>query len=773
MRGFGDLYKSEKKRKKKTSFSKEQIINQALEFHLKGNISEAAKYYQLLINEGCNDERVFSNYGALLHGLNKIKEAKKFYLKAIKLNPDFANAHSNLGNILRELGNLQEAERHMRKAIELNPDFADAHHNLGIILSDLGKSQEAFDSFLKVIEIKPDFASAHFNLGIILRNRGKLNEAELSTRKAIKLNPNFADAHSNLGNILRDLSKLQEAELLYRKAIEVKPDFANAHYNLGITLSDLGKSQEAFDSFLKVIEINPTYPNLYYVITEFLKNIDPSKLNQSKSENILNLLLEINDVSHQELFNLFNLLYSNELITNLDEIDSDFSNAGLLVNKKVIINALKKITFKDIRLENVLKNVRKYLCRKISKNKEEISYSELQLIIALGEQCFLNEYVYSLTEEEKSSLKSIIRRCQDNKLTESNISILSCYFPLYKLLDQIPSLTSFYSSNQSFKELIELQITEPIQEIELSKDINKLGSINDDISQKVKYQYEENPYPRWRYGSRQTNQKLSIIQAVNLEIKPNYIRQTIDNNQLKVLIAGCGTGNQILQIKRYKNAKVTAIDLSLSSLSYAQRKINELRIDNVELIQMDIIKVALLEMKFDIIECGGVLHHMEDPSKGLKALVGVLKKNGFLKLGLYSELARKDVIKARKYIASKNLQANEDSIRDFRETILSGKAPELNPLSKSPDFYTLSSCRDLCFHTKEHRFTINQLRETLKFNELKFLGFLLPKPIKSIYEQCFPEDKKQINLQNWAKFEENYPNTFAGMYQFWSSKEKN
>ena len=49
-------------------------------------------------------------------------------------------------------------------------------------------------------------------------------------------------------------------------------------------------------------------------------------------------------------------------------------------------------------------------------------------------------------------------------------------------------------------------------------------------------------------------------------------------------------------------------------------------IDNVELIQMDILEVSLLEEQFDIILCSGVLHHMDDPSKGLKTLLGVLKK---------------------------------------------------------------------------------------------------------------------------------------------------
>ncbi len=74
------------------------------------------------------------------------------------------------------------------------------------------------------------------------------------------------------------------------------------------------------------------------------------------------------------------------------------------------------------------------------------------------------------------------------------------------------------------------------------------------------------------------------------------------NDQLKILIAGCGTGNQILQAQRYKNAQIISIDLSLSSFSYAQRKIHELRLHNVELIQMDILEITLLKKKFDIVE---------------------------------------------------------------------------------------------------------------------------------------------------------------------------
>jgi len=736
MKGFGDLYKSKKKVDKKNKLSNKKKINRAIEFHVQGNIAEAAKYYEKLINQGCNDERVFSNYGAILQGLNKLEEAAKYYLHAIELNPDFANAHNNLGVILRDLGNFKNAELSTRKAIELNPNYADAHYNLGNILSDLGK----------------------------------LHEGELAYRNAIKLNPDYADAHYNLGNILRDLGKLKDAELSYLKAIELNPKLAEAYSNLGNILKNLGKLKESFDAYIKAIELNSISSNIYSSISRFLKESDISQLNKSKLKNILNILLERNDIPHKELFSAFNYLYGDKIISHLEKVDSDFSKIELLINEKIIINALKKITFKDFRLEKVLTNLRKYICHRIAESKEEISECQIQFILALGEQCFLNEYVYSLTKEEKLSINKIIKKCLDGQLNEKNISILACYYPLHKLLDQIPSLKSFNSSNQSCKEIMILQISEPLQEAELSKNIKQLGAINDDISQKVKYQYEENPYPRWRYGSHAKNQRLSINQSINIEINPNYIYKNEGREQLNVLIAGCGTGNQILQSQRYKNAQITAIDLSLSSLSYAQRKINELGINNVELIEMDILDVNLLEKQFDIIECGGVLHHMKDPTKGLRALLNVLKNKCFLKLGLYSELARQPIVEARKYIDAKKLQPKDEDIKDFREDVFSGKVEKIINLKNFSNFYTMSECRDLCFHTQEHRFTINQLQETLKSNELEFLGFLLPKSIKSLYEQFFPENREQTNLQNWEIFEKKYPKTFLGMYQFWVCK---
>ena len=178
--------------------SKEELINQAFKFHSQGKISKAKKYYQYLIGQGCNDHRVFSNYGGILKSQGKLNEAELSLHKAIELKPDFADAYSNLGIVLIDLGNLEEAESYVRKAIKFKSDYADAYSNLGYILLD----------------------------------KGELIEAELALRKAIELKPDFAIAHSNLGNVMTNLGKLKEAEVEFIKAIEIKSSLARAYYCL-------------------------------------------------------------------------------------------------------------------------------------------------------------------------------------------------------------------------------------------------------------------------------------------------------------------------------------------------------------------------------------------------------------------------------------------------------------------------------------------------------------------------------------------------------------
>ena len=172
-----------------------------------------------------------------------------------------------------------------------------------------------------------------------------------------------------------------------------------------------------------------------------------------------------------------------------------------------------------------------------------------------------------------------------------------------------------------------------------------------------------------------------------------------------------------------------------------------------------------------MIECSGVLHHMQNPAEGLAALNSSLKPGGYFKIGLYSKLARQKVSAARKLIKNLGIQSTPEGIRDFRKQVFDDDQHELKDLSElASDFYSLSECRDLCFHVQEHQFTTETLEKLLETERLAFCGFMLPKSIKAAYQHCFPEDSNGTSLSNWGEFESNNPSTFQSMYQFWAYK---
>ena len=133
--------------------------------------------------------------------------------------------------------------------------------------------------------------------------------------------------------------------------------------------------------------------------------------------------------------------------------------------------------------------------------------------------------------------------------------------------------------------------------------------------------------------------------------------------------------HSIVTAARFENSEVLAVDLSLSSLAYAKRKTKDLNLQNINYMQADILDLQKSGRKFDIIESIGVLHHMEDPMAGFKVLVECLKSGGLLKIGLYSELARKSVVKVRKEIAKSNISTSADEILSFRNQIIKSDNP--------------------------------------------------------------------------------------------------
>ena len=136
-------------------------------------------------------------------------------------------------------------------------------------------------------------------------------------------------------------------------------------------------------------------------------------------------------------------------------------------------------------------------------------------------------------------------------------------------------------------------------------------------------------------------------------------------------------------------------------------------------------------------------------------------------MGLYSELGRAEIVAARRFIAEHGYDSTAADIRRCRQELL---ATPLRSLTRYPDFFSVSGCRDLIFHVQEHRFTVTQIKEFLDANRLAFVGFELDPGTLQDYRAKHRDDPAMTDLECWDAFERDRPGTFASMYQFWCQR---
>jgi SAM-dependent methyltransferase len=432
--------------------------------------------------------------------------------------------------------------------------------------------------------------------------------------------------------------------------------------------------------------------------------------------------------------------------------------------------AMEATMLPGVKLERLLGHARAALLHRAAaqaENAGEIDDDIIAFACALARQCFINEYVYSTTEAEcilasrlrDRLLQDLARPAAISPLT---LATVAAYFPLHA----IPMADVLLSRDwpASIAGLLRVQLREPLQELTDRAAIPVLVPVKDSVSLQVMHQYEENPYPRW------TINPLHVFAADQARgtTNPPAERQA----RLDILIAGCGTGLHAVQVAQvYPNARVLAVDISMSSLAYARRRTRELGLRNIEYAQADILELGTLDRTFDIIHSVGVLHHLAEPAAGWRVLISLLRPGGRMCIGLYSDLARRAVLEVRAHIVARGYRATAADIRRCRQDIIR-KADRWNMLTSVKDFYSMSGCRDLLFNVMEHRFTIPEIASFLRDHGLCFLAFEPfddPAVIEKFHKQ-FADAADETSLDQWHLFETDHPETFFGMYIFTVSK---
>lgn len=288
------------------------------------------------------------------------------------------------------------------------------------------------------------------------------------------------------------------------------------------------------------------------------------------------------------------------------------------------------------------------------------------------------------------------------------------------------------------------------------------------LSATVQRQYEAHPYPRWQAAPASRRTDLRRL----LENLPGIDHAALPPAPLAVLIAGCGTGYEAIDMARMDpSLSVTAIDLSRASLAFAQRKADALGVANIAFLHGDILALDVLGETFDIATSTGVLHHMASPEAGLASIVRALRPGGVVRLALYSHRARAPVRAAHALIAERGWQSDIDGIRAFRAHVLALPAEDpLAVLRHSDDFYSLSGCRDLVFHVHERHYGFPGIDALVAGAGLRLVGFDASPEAMSRFREMHGAGADPLDLSLWDAVEAENPFLFAGMIQFWCQK---
>jgi len=797
------------------TYGAEQLFTKAIELHQGGNLAQAETLYRQVLQTVPDHLDSLNLLGVLAVQTGRHELAVELIGKAIAANDKVPDFHNNMGEALRRLGNLERAVDHFTKAADLEPRFVEAQQNLADVLREQGKLDRAAVTYLRILSLKPDFAAAHSGLGDVLRRQGRLDEAIACLQHASAAAPGSAQACLALGLALRDRGRLEEAVVQFRRAVSLKPDYAEAHNNLGNALRETGQLEAAAAALSRAIEVNPDYPlaqqNLGVV--EFARGRPDQALRLARQALALGVgkeakalilrclqarpalgeSIELRPVLLQALSEPWGRpseivgaverhVKANPATARLIEraAGADMAGKSLLESPEfghlaadeLLRCLLTSTPVSDLLLEYLLARLRSALLESVTQTGDAATNEPgLSFMCALARQCFLNDYVFMDSEQERANVTELCRRLTialrgRTAVSGSLLAAVACYQPLHAL--EFADVLAGMAWPDALDAVVTQQIREPAAMASFRAALPRLTKIQDEVSVLVRRQYEESPYPSWVRAA--PSDEWPSVEAYLRNLLPMARFDIEDRQTSEILVAGCGTGQQSVETaQRFPHAHVLAVDMSLASLGYASMRAAS--VANVDYAQADILQLDEIGRTFDLIEVTGVLHHLGDPFAGWRVLLSILRPGGFMRLGLYSKLGRQEVDAARAWIAQRGYRPMPDDIRRCRQQLMTSDAGKrLITVIRSPDFASTSACRDLLFHVHERQLTLLEIEAFLTEEKLRFLGFELESRFAERYRARFPHDPAMTKLDLWHRFEEENPHAFSDMYQFWIQK---
>jgi tetratricopeptide (TPR) repeat protein/SAM-dependent methyltransferase len=710
------------------------LFRAAVAQHQAGALAEAERRYRHLLTLAPAHADSLHNLGLIALQNGNAMAAVELFESALRVNATSAEYHYNIALAWRALNRMDAVTTHLERAIALRNDHVLAHLNLGNVRREQGRLGEAAACYERVITLDPNSSAARFNLGNILSEQGRWDAAITCYRQAAALAPRHAETHRRLGVALMVQGNASEAILEFERALAENPDLPGAQADLAKTCMAAGRLEAALDAATRALERHdtPAHRALFAQCVRFARfTADDGRFRRQ----VLRALSEAWARPRDLAATCITLIKLNPVVSNgiakaeaawparLSATELLGASGLVALSRDELLRCMLECDpLSDIGLERLVTNVRHIMMSMATAHAADDGL--LDLCCAVARQCFVNEYVFAMTQTEAVAAARLRDALAQALAANSPCPALwpvavGAYFPLGSL----PSADVLLDRSwpPCVEALLVQQIKEPAQERRIAATIPALTGIAGDVSRAVREQYEESPYPRW-------------VKAAP-PAQPAIFADRRPEQAFEVLIAGCGTGLSSIEFARQAHAaRIVAVDLSVASLSYAKRMADNFGLANIEFAQADIMQIAGIGRAFDAIDASGVLHHLADPWAGWRILLSLLRPGGVM------------------------------------QVILASNDPLLRSVTQWEDFFTTHECRDLLFNVQEHRITLREIKVFLADNGVQFAGFIQDASTMHRFAARFPDSAAMLDLDCWHTFETEAPSTFAAMYQFWVRK---
>jgi SAM-dependent methyltransferase len=159
-----------------------------------------------------------------------------------------------------------------------------------------------------------------------------------------------------------------------------------------------------------------------------------------------------------------------------------------------------------------------------------------------------------------------------------------------------------------------------------------MSTVNKELTEKINLFYNNLEFPG-RYSVKDLDYYSDKISNIYLKFMDQYLA-----DGLSILDVGCGTGLITNVFANRHHSNFTAIDFSKGVL-YGKEYAEKNKILNTQWIYQDFLDYTS-DIKYDVIICQGVLHHIPEYTKALENIKTLLKPGGVLLLGLYHPIGK-------------------------------------------------------------------------------------------------------------------------------------